>query len=222
MKLVLYSGGNQRENRLLAREVSSLLAGKARPVVAFIPAESEHAEADFRAFRQSFKNLGVGKFLCVKAGAPLSAAQEKSLFSADAIFLGGGNTFQFLDSIRKSRLLAKLRKFALEGGLLMGLSAGSILMTPTITTAAVPSEDSDDNEVGLKNWSALALVPFEFSPHYYQSASVDRELLAYSKQLDHPIYACADGQGIVVRDGQIHAVGKVSVFHRGSKFQLKN
>ena len=103
----------------------------------------------------------------------------------------------------------------------MGLSAGSILMTPSITTAAVPSFDSDENEVNLTNWKALGLVPFEFSPHYHFSKESDRELLEYSKVCSHPIYACRDGEGIIVQDGKIRFVGAVKVFHRGEKLRVQ-
>lgn len=220
MNLIFYSGGGQKENRLLALEANRFLANREDPIIAFIPADASHAEEDFREFRKNYKKTNLRRFICITVDSPLSKSEEKALLSADAIFLGGGNTFYFLDNLRKRRLLPKLRKYAREGGLLMGLSAGSILMTPNITTAAVPSADSDDNEIGLKNWQALGLVPFEFSPHYYRSAAADRELQNYSKKLPHPIYACADGQGIVVRDGSIHFVGRVSVFHRGSKYRL--
>jgi dipeptidase E len=164
-----------------------------------------------------YKKTGIRNFICIPVDRTLSKNQEKALLSADAIFLGGGNTFYFLNNLRKRKLLPKLRKYARQGGLLMGLSAGSILMTPNITTAAGPSMDSDDNEIGLKNWRALGLVPFEFSPHYYRSAAVDRELQNYSRKMSRPIYACADGQGIVVRNGAIRFVGRVSIFRRGSK-----
>ncbi len=220
MKLVLYSGGSGRENRLLAEEVSTLLQEKRSPVLTFVPASSEYAAEDFREFR-SFPFPGVKKQRCIAIDKALSKEEEKELFSSDAIFLGGGNTFYFLQSMREHKLLPKFREYVKKGGILLGLSAGSILMTPNIMMAALPKADSDDNDVGLKNFSALGLVPFEFAPHYSPSAKRDEELKKYSKKLSHPLYACADGQGIVVKDGAIHFVGKVSVFHQGLKYRIQ-
>jgi len=218
MKLALYSGGDGRENRSLVKETLFLLKDSEDPVLAFVPADSEDAEADFRRFRKKFAHTSIRKFLCIPIDRPLSQKAQKELFSCDAIFLGGGNTYYFLKQMRARKLLPKFRGFVKRGGVLMGLSAGSILMTPNIMTAAVPVVDCDENEVGITNLKALGLVPFEFSPHYYRSREVDRELLEYSKKLEHPIYACADGQGIIVRDGKIRVVGRVNVFHRGRKF----
>jgi dipeptidase E len=220
MNLIFYSGGSANENRALAREVTASLSDIADPVISFIPADSESAESDFLAFKRSFARSTIRRFRCLPVDVSLSVKQEKELLASDAIFLGGGNTFYFLDSLRKRKLLPKLRKFAKNGGLLMGLSAGSILMTPSIMTAAVPVFDSDDNEIGLRNLAALKLVPFEFSPHYYRSRAADRELKDYSKTLPHPIYACADGEGIVVKNGAIHFIGKVAVFRNGVKYQM--
>jgi dipeptidase E len=221
MNLVLYSGGGSRENRRLIQENQRLLEGKKDPLVAFIPSDSEDAESDFLQFQRKFRTTKIRRFLLVPIDQKLTKKKIQALFSADAIYLGGGNTFYFLKTLREKKLLAKLRSFSKKGGVLMGLSAGSILMTPSITTAVVPSMDSDENGVNLKNWQGLNLVPFEFSPHYYFSKAGDQELLDYSKKCDHPIYACKDGEGIVVKNGRLHFIGAVRAFHRGAKMRVQ-
>jgi dipeptidase E len=221
MKLVLYSGGTGKDNKALVREGTELLRHKELPVITFIPVEGDDAAHDFKVFQGKFRDLKVGKFQCIPIDRRLSAKAKKALFSSDAIFLGGGNTYYFLKHLRENKLLPRLRAFVKRGGVLMGLSAGSIVMTPSIMTAAVPVVDSDENEVGLTDLKALGLVPFEFSPHYYRSKVVDRELKDYSKSLPHPIYACKDGQGIVVENGKIRFIGRVNVFHRGEKYTIQ-
>lgn len=221
MKLVMYSGGYGKENQALAVEVGEILRGSRSPMVAFVPGNSEDAECDFRDFKRTLAGSGIKRFLCIPIDQPLSGEDEAALLASDAIFLGGGNTFYLLHHLRERKLLGKLRAYARDGGLLMGLSAGSILMTPNVMTAEVPGLDADDNYVGLKDYSALGLVPFEFSPHYNGGRRVDAELLSHSKRSKRPIYACADGEGIVVRDGTIRFVGRVTVFHRGHKYNLQ-
>ncbi len=221
MNLVLYSGGFGRENRALAKEVDELLRKKRQPVVTFVPTCSEDAEPDFRDCKRQLAGARVKKFHCIPIDRPLTEEEEETLFSSDGIFLGGGNTFYLLKSIRDRRLLEKFRAFVMRGGVLMGLSAGSIVLTPNVTTASVPRLEADDNDVGITNFKALGVVPFEFSPHYEGGKRVDAELLEYSRTMKRPIYACADGQGIVVRDGGIHFVGRVTVFLRGQKYSLQ-
>lgn len=221
MNLVMYSGGFAPENVEMAKETARLLKKKRNPVVAFIPGDIDDAEADFAEFKRTLAGRGVKKFLCMPIDVRLSAEQKKELFACDAIFLGGGNTFYILHHLRSQRLLHRLRLYVKNGGILMGLSAGSILMTPNVMTAQVPSYESDENHVGIEDLRALSLVNFEFSPHYEPSRKVDSELLTHSKNVEQPIYACADGQGIVVQDGQIRFVGQVTVFHRGAKYTLQ-
>jgi dipeptidase E len=221
MKLVFYSGGYGRENQALAAEVADLLGRKRGPVVTFVPNCSEDAEPDFRDCKRQLAGIGIRSFHCIPIDRPLSPEEEETLFSSDGIFLGGGNTFYLLHSLKERRLLNKFRAFVRKGGVLMGLSAGSIVLTPNVMTAQVPSFEADDNDVGLTDLSALDLVPFEFSPHYQQSRKIDAELLSHSKRIKRPIYACADGEGIVVRDGAVRFVGRVTVFHRGRKYSLQ-
>jgi dipeptidase E len=221
MKLVLYSGGFSKDNQALAVEVGDLLRGKRQPLVAFVPGNAEDADCDFRDFKRTVAPSGLKRFVCIPVDKPLTGEDEATLLAADAIFLGGGNTFYLLHHLREKKLLGKLRAFVRDGGILMGLSAGSILMTPNVMTAEVPSLDCDENDIGVKDYSALGLVPFEFSPHYRGGRRVDAELLDHSKRSKNPIYACKDGEGIVVRDGTIRFVGRVTVFHRGNKYNLQ-
>lgn len=221
LNLVLYSGGSQAENLSLSRQVALLLEEKNEPLITFIPSYGGDARADFRAFKKTFAGTNCRRFQCIAVDKPLSRQEAKALFSGDAIFLGGGNTYYFLHHLRARRLLPRLRAFARRGGILMGLSAGSILLTPSIGTAAVPTQDADDNDIGIRRLGALDLVPFEFSPHYEPSGEVDSELKAYSSKLSYPVYAAQDGAGLVVKNGKISFVGRVSKFHRGRKVRLQ-
>ncbi|RZA09577.1 MAG: hypothetical protein EOP11_01305 [Proteobacteria bacterium] len=219
MNLVLYSGGRARDNRSLGQEVTKLLEHSSKPVLSFIPSDERDMEEDFAEFKAKFSSRRF-RFRMVPIHEPLSPAAAKELLSSDGIFLGGGNTFYFLKTLRARGLLGRLKSYVKRGGLLMGLSAGSILMTPSIKTASVPSLDADDNYVGLTNLKAMGLVPFEFSPHYVPSREVDAELREYSARLDYPIYAAQDGAGIVVKNGKVRRVGGVAVFRGGRKIRL--
>ena len=139
---------------------------------------------------------------------------------SDAIHLAGGNTFYFLNSLRKAKLLPKLKAFAQKGGLLTGLSAGAIMMTENIEMAGYPEFDRDENIVNIKNLAALNLVDFLFFPHFRKSTRYDVVFNKYTRSSDKIIYACPDGAGIVVRDNEIRFVGKCYAFSRGHKFVI--
>ncbi len=139
---------------------------------------------------------------------------------SDVIHLAGGNTFYFLNNLRKAKLLSELRKYAEKGGILTGLSAGAILMTENIDMAAYPEFDRDENVVNLKNLSALHLLNFAFFPHFKNSARYDAVFRRYSRVKKKVIYACPDGAGIVVNDDKISFVGPCYGFAGGQKFSV--
>lgn len=224
MKLVLHSGGSAYSNRALFKEAQRHFFSRSQATISFVPVDSQYIEEDFRDFCSVVKGADPGQkwnLRCVPIDGKFTRAQEKDLFSSDAIFLGGGNTYHFLKHLRKNGLISKLKAYVKKGGVLMGLSAGSILMTPNIVTASVPSVEADENDVGLENLTALNLVPFEFVAHYEKSKKIDKELIEYSTHIKRPIYACADGAGIVVKGKSLQFVGNVTVFYSGKKFPVQ-
>ncbi len=221
MKLVLYSGGSEDDNHYL-NERALELTEVSSPKLTLIPSSSYDAEVDFKFFVQEFSDLGVQKFLHFCVDIPFTQTVLKEVFQSDLIFLGGGNTFYFLKHLKKAGMIPHFKKFIERGGVLCGLSAGAIVLTPHVHTATFPHFDRDENPFGMKNLSAMRLVNFEFFPHYKNSKRYDAELLHHSKKSNLPLYACADGGGIIVENEQISFCGKSYQFHQGKKLTLSN
>ena len=141
---------------------------------------------------------------------------------SEIIRLSGGNTYYFLKHLRKTGLLKHLKEFVKRGGVLTGLSAGGILMTPIISAAGYPEFDKDDNDEKVRNLRGLNLVKFEFFPHYKNSPRYDKDLIRESKRVDYPIYAIPDGSGVVVTENKLKFIGKSYCFFKGKKVLLSN
>lgn len=219
MKLVLYSGGDEKENRQLDKAFIDLL-GKKNPVVTFIPSSSYLSEEEFRLYVRHYSKYKISRFIHFPVDVPFDKIMFQEVMRSDAIHLGGGNTFYFLNSLRKAKLLPQLRTFVEKGGVLTGLSAGAIMMTENIEMAGYPDFDRDDNIVGLKNLSAMGLLDFAFFPHFKNSARYDVAFKKYSKTKNKVIYACPDGAGIVVNDGELRFIGKTFAYSEGHKFPI--
>ena len=101
-----------------------------------------------------------------------------------------------------------------------GLSAGGLVLTPTIALAGYPPFDCDANDVQLRNLSGLGLVRFEFFPHYHRSAGLQRALLRYSRTNRRPVYACRDGSGLVIEQDRFTAHGEVWLFESGRRLRI--
>lgn len=221
MKLVLYSGGSEEDNNYLNQRALDLTEVKS-PKLALIPSSSYDAEDDFKFFVKEFSELGVQRFMLFCVDTPYTKTLLNELLKSDLIFLGGGNTFYFLKHLKKSGMFKHFKKFLKRGGVLCGLSAGAIVLTPHVHTATFPHFDRDENPWDMKNLSAMRLANFEFFPHYKNSSRYDAELLFHSKKSKIPLYACPDGGGIIVENNQISFCGKCHQFYQGKKLTLSS
>lgn len=221
MKLVLYSGGTEEENRFLNKRALRLTE-KPDPKLTFIPSSSIDADVDFRYFVHEFSRFGVNRFLHFNVDNPFTKTMLNEVLKSDLIFLGGGNTFYFLKHLRSAGMFNHFEKFLNRGGVLCGLSAGAICLTPHVHTASFPHFDRDENPFEMKNLNAGRFVNFEFFPHYKNSKRYESEMLHYSKKTNIPLYAVADGGGIIVEDDQISFSGKCFQFYQGKKLIISN
>jgi dipeptidase E len=84
----------------------------------------------------------------------------QAVVNAEAIIVGGGNTFHLLKMIRDKRLIGPVRDKIMDGTPYIGWSAGSNMACPTIrTTNDMPIVEPD-------SFDAFHLVHFQINPHY--------------------------------------------------------
>lgn len=130
------------------------------------------------------------------------------LLEYGVIYLSGGNTYVFMNYAKKRNLGLILEKHTKNGGLIIGASAGSVMMTPSIDLAAI----GDKNTPNLKDTSGFGFVNFEFCPHFCEEYY--SFLSEYAKRKNVKIYTCKDGSGIFCSDTGIKLLGEVSEFIR--------
>lgn len=85
---------------------------------------------------------------------------RKAVLNAEAIAVGGGNTWKLINEIHKNGLIGGVRSKVLSGTPYMGWSAGSNVACPTIMTT------NDMPVVEPTSFKAFDLVPFQINPHY--------------------------------------------------------
>lgn len=218
-RLVLYSGGQESSNGRIHKALSVLSGKKARSLT-YIPFSHENGTQFYKRVKTRYKKYGFKKFRYLAVDSDYLKREMAQALKSDVIYLAGGNTYYFLKHLRESGFLKKLQSFARRGGIIAGLSAGAIIITPNIQLAGYPSHEGDKNEVRLKNLKSLGLVNFEFLPHYSNSAKTSHAMIKYSKKSLFPILACPDGSGVVVTDFSLQFLGSVYLFYRGKKVRL--
>ena len=79
---------------------------------------------------------------------------------ADAIIIGGGNTWQLTRMLHEQNLIEPIRKKVRSGTPYIGWSAGSNVACPTLRTT------NDMPIVDPLGFETLGLIPFQINPHY--------------------------------------------------------
>ena len=96
-----------------------------------------------------------------RMGFDVSQVREpRDLDAAEAVFVGGGNTFRLLKALYETKVLEAIRSKVRAGMPYIGSSAGSNVAGPTIRTT------NDMPIVYPPSFDALGFVPFQINPHY--------------------------------------------------------
>ncbi len=129
-----------------------------------------------------------------KAGDPQRAIKE-----AEAIIVGGGNTFQLLNTLYRKDLLLTVQECVRNGVPYLGWSAGSNIACPTIKTT------NDMPIVEPPSFNALNLVPFQINPHFIDfrppgdPAETKSERLAEFVEVNPNVYVVGLREGTMLR-----------------------
>jgi dipeptidase E len=151
-----------------------------------------------------------------EAADPRAAVQ-----SAQAYFVGGGNTFRLLDCLYRLEVLELMRERVAAGTPYMGSSAGSNLACVTIRTS------NDMPIVQPPSFDALALVPFNLNCHYldpdpestHQGETRELRIQEFHEE-NHPhVLGLREGCMLRIENGQVQLKGTTParLFARGQE-----
>lgn len=144
--------------------ITDFMAGTGVKDILFIPyagvnlaAESVEASYDIyeKRVQDVFRELGYGIYSIHRDKNPAAAVRN-----AEAIAVGGGNTFHLVYMLHKLSLVSLIRQRALEGMHYMGWSAGANVACPTLRTT------NDMPIIQPASFETMDLVPFQINPHY--------------------------------------------------------
>jgi len=193
-------------------EIRSFLAGVRR--VLFVPfALADHDGYATRA-RQSFATMGHELDSIHEA-----ADKQQAVEQAEAIFIGGGNTFRLLKALYDFDLLELIKRKAVEGMPYIGSSAGSNVAAPTIRTT------NDMPIVEPPSFNALCLVSFQINPHYldpspdstHMGETREERILQFLEENETPVVGLREGAILRIEEGSIMLKGSTGarIFRRG-------
>ncbi len=160
MRLLLISNSTTAGQPYLQwplEHIRKFLGGCAESV-AFVPYAAvtfSYDEYEARV-QKRFDDLGIEVRSVHRSPDPARAIRE-----AEAVLVGGGNTFALLKKMQEQGLVDAVRMAATELGIpYIGWSAGSNVVCPSIRTT------NDMPIVEPASFAAAGLVPFQINPHY--------------------------------------------------------
>jgi len=209
MRLWLHSGGAFRE---AGDEVSDFLGDTRR--ILFIP----YALHDLNDYVEKVRGLvepwGYAIDSPHEADDPRQAVED-----AEAIFMGGGNTFRLLTRLVAMDLMDPIRDRVADGLPYLGSSAGSNMACPTIMTT------NDMPIVYPPTYEALGLIPFQINPHYldhdpestHKGETREQRLREYHEMNPLPVLGLREGSLVRQEGDELELRGTVGarLFHQG-------
>ena len=116
------------------------------------------------------------------------------------VYVCGGDTFKLLKYAREANFKEAIEKLLERGGIYIGVSAGAIILAPTIQIAA--SVDADQNDAGtdMTNFTGLSIIDFEIHPHYIPDH--DKELSSYQETTKNKVIKIANSEAIIISNSK--------------------
>lgn len=141
----------------------------------------------------------------------------KAVEKAEAIIVGGGNTWQLVKMLQENNLMEAIVKKVEEGTPYVGWSAGSNIACPTLKTT------NDMPIVEPPSFNTLNLVPFQINPHYLDDNNDTHGGETREKRITEFIHAnkevyvvgLREGCMLLLEDNDIQMIGSRSarIFH---------
>jgi dipeptidase E len=182
--------------------------------ILFIPFAQHDWNAYATSARQRLAAMGYEMDSAYEVPDP-----EQAVDAAEAVFIGGGNTFRLLKGLYDFKLLAPIRRKVAEGMPYIGSSAGSIVACPTLKTT------KDMPVVEPPSFDALGLVAFQISPHYldpdpgstHMGETQEERINQYLEENNAPVVGLREGTMLRVEPGSIvlKGIAAARIFRRG-------
>ena len=196
----------------------------------------DHAEPEIRDFLGGLNRVAFVPFALLDRDAYTAKVAERlgrmgvqvtqvrttdDLASAEAVFVGGGNTWRLLKTLQEMNALEVIRQRVRAGVPYIGSSAGTNIAGPTIKNT------NDMPIVQPRSFEALGLVKYQLNPHYFDAdpASThmgetrEQRLREYLEENEVPVLAIREGTMLRVDDDVTTVRGSKNarIFRRGAE-----
>lgn len=178
--------------------------------VAFVPFAQKDVDGYTQRVRERLALMGYGV---------TQVRGRSDVEGAEAVFIGGGNTFRLLKTMYELDLLDAIRERVRGGVPYIGSSAGTNVATPTIRTT------NDMPIVYPPSFDALGLVPFQINPHYldpdpgstHKGETREDRIREFHEENATMVVGLREGAMLLVHDDDVTLIGArpARIFRQG-------
>ncbi|WP_221569054.1 Type 1 glutamine amidotransferase-like domain-containing protein [Alkalihalobacillus sp. TS-13] len=203
-QLIMLSNIDEHLDKELEKKIRQIVSEKGS-TLGYIPSQYDVTKHYFNRMKPHLQRFGFDQYVYFDIDKEYEPENLDELSSCDAIYLSGGNTYYSLKNLRSRNMLCFLQDFVKTGGVLIGVSAGAMMMSPTIEVA----QFLDPNDVRLADPEALNLVQLHFLPHFIDRVRMTVAVERFMTRTSIPLYVCQDRAGIVIEKGNLECYGNV-------------
>ena len=136
----------------------------------------------------------------------------EAIKNAEAIFVGGGNTFVLVNQLHRNKLLSIIKEVVENGTPYLGTSAGSNICGLTMHTT------NDMPIMQPPSFKTIGLVPFNINPHYldpdpnstHKGETRETRIKEFHAYNSQPVVGLREGSWLEVLGNTITLKGKLS------------
>jgi dipeptidase E len=199
MKLILHSDQSHEKTAQLDSNLIRSLTGKRSPRLVYIPSTPDPRQRYFKEKARYYEKIGFTAVEYFDPEEEHSDEAVKNFFACDVVHLSGGEACAFMDRLRSTGIQEDLLRFVQRGGVLLGVSAGAMLMSKTFSAASLFGERG--GTVGL------GLFEFEIVPHVSEHFPRLDVLQSFAKKHHKTLYVLNDGDVVVISGKKLKTYG---------------
>lgn len=190
--LLLTSTGLSSPNVL--NKFLGIIDGTKNKQVAIVTTAAEGKEAN--KYSQLANKQFVGLGFSIVDFVDLETDPTKNLSMYDVVYVCGGNTFKLLKFARAANFKNSVESLLKKGGVYIGVSAGSIIIGPSVEIAN--EVRPDPNTVGLSDFTGFGIINTTVMPHY--SSEIEEQIKIFENKYNIIIDRIDNSQAILIQE----------------------
>jgi len=208
-KLMLIGGGETGrgnttyETKEIDEEIVKMTE-KENPNFLFIGLASSHSDSYYDTMKKIYKDLGCTPVYLKKSNLVNNPdIVKQKIEDADIIYICPGDTVKLVDHIKEYKLEKLLLDAYNNGTVLVGNSAGAILLSNKGFSDSLIFRGESDKHEFIKG---LKFIDLNICPHYHDNLEKDKELEEYLSKHDEEVYCLENKTALKIINDKISVV----------------